>query len=45
MIDRFCPILKTRALLDEIKFDMNRFDKYSDRYFIHMHRKNVWTNN
>jgi hypothetical protein len=37
-------LLKTRALLDERKFDMNRSDKYSDRYVIHMHRKNVWTN-
>jgi hypothetical protein len=40
MFDRICPILKTRELIDEIKFDMNR----SDRYVIPMHRKNVWTN-
>jgi hypothetical protein len=40
MFDRFCPSLKTRALIDERKFDMNR----SDRYVIPMHRKNVWTN-
>jgi hypothetical protein len=39
MLDRFCPSLKTRALLDERKFDMN-----NDRYVIPMHRKNVWTN-
>jgi hypothetical protein len=45
MIDRFCPSLKTRALLDERKFDMNRSDKNNDRYVIPMHRKNVWTNN
>jgi hypothetical protein len=44
MFDRFHPSFKTRALIDERKFDMNRFDKYSDRYVIHMHRKNVWTN-
>jgi hypothetical protein len=44
MFDRFCPSLKTRALKDERKFDMNRFDKYNDRYVIPMHRKNVWTN-
>jgi hypothetical protein len=40
MFDRLCPSLKTRALIDERKFDMNR----SDRYVIPMHRKNVWTN-
>jgi hypothetical protein len=44
MFDRFCPSLKTRALIDERKFDMNRSDKYNDRYVIPMHRKNVWTN-
>ena len=44
MFDRFYPILKTRVLMDEIKFDMNRFDKYNDRYVIPMHRENVWTN-
>jgi hypothetical protein len=44
MINRFCPSLKTRALIDERKFDMNRSDKYNDRYVIPMYRKNVWTN-
>jgi hypothetical protein len=44
MFDRFCPSLKTRALIDERKFDMNRSDKHNDRYVIPMHRKNVWTN-
>jgi hypothetical protein len=34
----------SRALINEIKFDMNRSDKYNDRYVIPMHRKNVWTN-
>jgi hypothetical protein len=42
MLDRFCPSLKTRALLDGRKFD--RSDKNNDRYVIPMHRKNVWTN-
>jgi hypothetical protein len=44
MFDRLCPRFKIRALIDERKFDMNRFDKYNDRYVIPMHRKNVWTN-
>ena len=44
MFDRFYPILRTRALIDEINFDMNRSNKYNDRYVIPMHRKNVWTN-
>jgi hypothetical protein len=42
MLDRFCPSLKTRALLDGRTFD--RFDKNNDRYVIPMHRKNFWTN-
>jgi hypothetical protein len=44
MFDRFYPSLKTTALIDERKIDINRSDKYSDRYVIPMHRKNVWTN-
>jgi hypothetical protein len=44
VFDRFCPSLKTRALIDEIRFDMSRFDKNSERYVIPMHRKNVWSN-
>jgi hypothetical protein len=40
MFDRLCPSLKTRELMDERKFHMNR----SDRYVIPMHRKNGWTN-
>jgi hypothetical protein len=44
MFDRFCPSLKIRASIVEIRFDMNRSDKNSDRYVIPMHRKNVWTN-
>jgi hypothetical protein len=31
MFDRFCPILKNRALIDERKFDMSRSDKNSDK--------------
>jgi hypothetical protein len=44
MFDKFCPSLKTRAQLDERRFDMTRSDKNSERYVIPMHRKNVWTN-
>ena len=44
VFDRFCPSLKTRALIDEIQFDMNKSDKHNEKYVIPMHRKNVWTN-
>jgi hypothetical protein len=44
VFDRFCPSLKTRALIDERRFDMSRSDKNNERYVIPMHRKNVWTN-
>jgi hypothetical protein len=44
MLDRFFPILKTRALLYERMFDMNRSDKNNERYVIPMHRNNFWTN-
>jgi hypothetical protein len=44
MFDRLCPSSKTKALIDEIRFDIYRFDKNSERYVIHMHRKNVWIN-
>jgi hypothetical protein len=44
MLNRFYPSLKTRALIDERRFDMSRSDKISERYVIPMHRKNVWTN-
>jgi hypothetical protein len=44
MIDKFCPSLKTRAHLEERRFDMNRSDGNNERYVIPMHRKNVWTN-
>jgi hypothetical protein len=44
MFDRFFSSLKTRALIDERRFDMCRSDKNSERYVIAMHIKNVWTN-
>jgi hypothetical protein len=44
MFDRFCPSLKSRALIDERRFDMNRSVKNNERYVIPMHRKDVWTN-
>jgi hypothetical protein len=44
MFDKICPSLKTRALIDERRFDMSRSDKNSERYVIPMHRENVWTN-
>jgi hypothetical protein len=44
MFDRFCPSLKTRAQLEERRFDLNKFDRGSERYVIPMHRKNFWTN-
>jgi hypothetical protein len=43
MFDNFFPNLKTRAQLEEIRFDMNRSDN-NERYVIPMHRKNFWTN-
>jgi hypothetical protein len=44
MFDKFCPSLKTRAQLDERRYDLSISDKNSERYVIPMHRKNVWTN-
>jgi hypothetical protein len=44
MFDRFCPSMKTRAQLEEIRYDMNRSDRNNERYVIPMHKKNVWTN-
>jgi hypothetical protein len=44
MFDRLCPSLKTRALIDERRFDMRISNKNNERYVIPMHRKNVWTN-
>jgi hypothetical protein len=42
--NRFCPILKTREQLEEIRFVMSRSDKNSEIYVISMHRKNIWIN-
>ena len=44
MFDKFCPIPKTRAQLEERRFDMSRSDRNNEIYVIPMHRKNVWTN-
>jgi hypothetical protein len=44
MFDRFCPSMKTRTRLEERRFDMNRYDRTSERYVISMHRNNVRTN-
>jgi hypothetical protein len=45
MVDRLCPVLKTRALIDELQFDISISDKNSEIYVIPMHRENGWTNN
>jgi hypothetical protein len=42
--DTFCPSLKTRAQLEERRFDLYKFDRVSERYGIPMHRKKIWTN-
>ena len=44
MFDKFCPSLKNRVELEEIRFHMSRSDRNNGRYVIPMHRKNVWTN-
>jgi hypothetical protein len=44
MFDKFCPSPKTRAHIEEIRFDMNRSDRNNERCVIPIHRKNVWTN-
>jgi hypothetical protein len=44
MFNKIYPSLKTRALIEERRFDMSRSDKNSEIYVIPMHRKNVWTN-
>jgi hypothetical protein len=44
MFDKKIPSLKNRKQLDERRFDMSRSDRNNERYVIHMHRKNVWTN-
>ena len=44
MFDKKFPSLKTRAPLEEIRFDMSRSNRNNERYVIPMHRNNVWTN-
>ena len=44
MFVKICPRLKTRALINERRFDISISDKNSERYVIPMHRENVWTN-
>jgi hypothetical protein len=43
MFDKICPNLKTRALIEERRFDMSISYKNNERYVIPMHRENVWT--
>jgi hypothetical protein len=43
MFDKCYPSLRTRAQLEERRFDMSRSDRNNERYGIPMHRKNVWT--
>jgi hypothetical protein len=43
MFDRFCPILKGRVQLEE-RIDQNNKDRNRERYVIHMHKKDFWTN-
>jgi hypothetical protein len=44
MFDKFCPSLKTRVQLEELRFDMSRSDRTNEKYVIPMNRENVWTN-
>jgi len=44
MFDKFCPSQKTRAHIDERRFDMSTSNRNNERYVITMYRKNVWTN-
>ena len=44
MFDRSFPTLNIRAQLEERRFNLNKFDRNSERYVIPMHRKNFWTN-
>jgi hypothetical protein len=44
MFDRFFPSLKTRAQLEERRFDLNKSESDSEIYVIPMHRNNFWTN-
>jgi hypothetical protein len=44
MFEKQFPGQKTRAQLEEIRFDMRRSNRNDERYVIPMHRKNFWTN-
>jgi hypothetical protein len=44
IFDKIYPILKSRTLIEERRFDMSIYDKNSEKYVILMYRKNVWTN-
>jgi hypothetical protein len=44
MLEKNCHSLKTRALINERRFDMIRSNKNNERYVIPMHKENVWTN-
>jgi hypothetical protein len=44
MFNKIYPNLKTRALIEERRFDMSISDKSNEIYVIPMHKKNVWTN-
>ena len=44
MFNRFGPSLKTRVLLEERRFDMNRSDIINEKYVVPVHRNNFWTN-
>jgi hypothetical protein len=37
MFNKICPSLKTRVLIDERIFDVNRYEKNSEKYAIPMH--------
>jgi hypothetical protein len=36
MFDKFCPNLKTRAQLEERRFDMNKYDRNHEIYVVTM---------
>jgi hypothetical protein len=44
MLNRFYPSRKTRVQLKERRSDLNKSDRVSERYVIHMHKYNFWTN-
>ena len=43
IFDKKIPSLKTRAQIEERRYDMNRSCKNSERYVIPIHRKNFLT--